>query len=193
MLEDAWPQVLLGLRVGMALALYLFLFVAIRALRAEIRARTMPIAFPARAGGAFVPSIAPAHVRVPPGSGSTAAAPPRHRGDGDRERDHLEVIGYEAEGDVEGGARVIGRSFALRGPSIIGRGASNSIVLPERHISSRHARLVPGDGGWWVEDLGSTNGTYVGARRISGRARLDPDAEVRFGPVIARLVRGDAR
>ena len=66
-------------------------------------------------------------------------------------------------------------------------------MLPERQVSSRHARVFPDGGAWWVEDLGSTNGTYIGSRRVSGRERLDPSTEVRFGPVVTRLVRDTAR
>jgi len=186
MLDDAWPLVLFGLRIGMAAALYLFLFVAIRALRAEVRARTMPLTVSARpsavrsaaAGTAEVPT---ARRAAPAYAASPALAPAQ---------DRLDVVGMEADGSTEEAARVTGRSFALRGPVLIGRATSNSIVLPERHVSSRHARLIPGEGGWWVEDLGSTNGTFVGAQRVSGRVRVAPDAELRFGPVVARLVAG---
>jgi hypothetical protein len=184
MLDDNWPLVLLALRIGVAIALYLFLFTAVRALRAEVRARTMPFITrtatatratsrePARARHAFDPPV---------------EVVPRRAGD------RLEVVAYEGEERAVADA-LTGRSYALDGePVLIGRGSGNTIVLPERHVSARHARLVPEDGAWWVEDLGSTNGTYVGRHRVAGRARLDPSAEVRFGPVVARIVRNGAR
>ncbi|MDA0302067.1 MAG: FHA domain-containing protein [Chloroflexi bacterium] len=188
MLDDNWPLVLLALRVGVAIALYLFLLTAVRALRAEVRARTMPFITqtatvtrtashdpgrePARARDAFEPPV---------------EVVPRRAGD------RLEVVAYDGEESALADA-LTGRSYALDGePVLIGRGSGNTIVLPERHVSARHARLVPEDGAWWVEDLGSTNGTYVGRHRVSGRARLDPSMEVRFGPVVARLVRNGSR
>lgn len=180
MLQDNWPLVLLGLRIGVAAALYLFLLVAIRALRAEVRARTMPyaIAIPTRTVAASAP-VSMTRVEV-----ATTAAPVRAG-------DHLEVLAYTGEGGGPG--RLAGRSYALRGPALIGRSAGSTIVLPERQVSSRHARVFPDRGAWWVEDLGSTNGTYIGSHRVSGRERLDPSAEVRFGPVVARLVRDTPR
>ena len=188
MLEDNWPLVLLGLRIGVAIALYLFLLTAVRALRAEVRARTTPFrsqtvtvsraAVPAAAPGASTPR-------------SRVSAPPvevvSRRG-----HDRLEVIAYEGDGASEARA-LTGRFYDLDGPVLIGRGAGNTIVLPERHVSARHARLVPQDDGWWVEDLGSTNGTYIGRHRVAGRERLDPSMEVRFGPVVTRLVRTGTR
>ena len=183
-LQGSWPLVLLGLRIAVAVALYLFLLTAIRALRAEVRARTMPVraAAPRRA---TPPPAAAVPVSTPSGHHAPSAPPVEAvRGpSGDR----LEVIAYE--GEASDAAAFTGRSFALDGPALVGRGAGNTIVLPERHVSARHARLTPDEGGWWVEDLGSTNGTYIGPHRVAGRARLGPSDEVRFGPVVARLVR----
>ncbi len=200
MVEQGWPLVLLGLRLGVALALYLFLFTAIRALRAELRARTTPYAAPytmpyaaypagAAVAGAVGTAAAPPFAERPavfaPPSGALLpayeAAPT-----GDR----LEVVAGDAARAVAEAGALIGRSFALDGPTLVGRDLSNTIVIPERHVSARHARLVPADGGWWVEDLGSTNGTFIGGRRVSGRARLDPSSDLRFGPIALRLRQG---
>ena len=164
MIIDTWPMILLGLRIAVAIVLYLFLFTALRGLRAELRARTTPSSRPV---------AAPMPARV-------AAVAPRFE-------DRLEVI--DVDGDEAERSTLIGRSYRLDGPALIGRAASSTIVLPERHVSSRHARLLPDGGAWWVEDLDSTNGTYVGEHRIEGRTRLDASGEVRFGPVVARLVR----
>ena len=174
MVEQSWPLVLLGLRIGVAVALYLFLLTAVRALRAEVRARTTPYVMSVASR-----TIAPFEVAALP----DAAYPVARRTEA---RDRLEIVANEAADSHDGA--LAGRSFALRGPMLIGRAASNSITLPERHVSARHARLVPRNGAWWVEDLGSTNGTYVGGERVTGRVRLDSSKEVRFGSVTARLV-----
>jgi pSer/pThr/pTyr-binding forkhead associated (FHA) protein len=190
MLDDNWPLVLLGLRIGVAIALYLFLLTAVRALRAEVRARTMPFRAqtatatraPARAAAREPSRDRPAASNVPPVEVVS-------RGVADR----LEVVAYEGDDSAAAAASLTGRSYILDGTAVIGRGSGSTIVLPERHVSSRHARLVPEGGAWWVEDLGSTNGTYVGRHRVAGRERLDPSMEVRFGPVVARLVRDGVR
>src|SRR4051812_28640023 len=46
-------------------------------------------------------------------------------------------------------------------PVTLGRADDSTLVITDDYASSRHARLVPGDGTWMVEDLGSTNGTYL--------------------------------
>ena len=53
--------------------------------------------------------------------------------------------------------------------------------LKDVKVSGRHARLTIEDGAYFVEDLGSTNGTWIGRKRIKGKVRLEPGAEVRVG------------
>ncbi len=195
MVDVSWPVMLLALRIALAVALYLFLFIAIRALRAEVRARTTPyVAIPA-ASRATVPLPSPYSTSAPAYAPVSAAAPAAPRPRPAEARDRLEIVAHDMDGAPDGAAEgaLRGRTFALRGPTLIGRAASNSIVLPEHHVSARHARVFPQDGAWWVEDLGSTNGTFVGEQRVTGRARLDPRDEVRFGPVVARLVPAGTR
>lgn len=66
----------------------------------------------------------------------------------------------------------------LSGELIVGRSADSGLVLAQ--ASRRHARITAGDGGAWVEDLGSTNGTYVNERRIVGRTPLSSGDRIRF-------------
>ena len=184
MLEDNWPLVLLGLRIGVAVVLYLFLLVAIRALRAEVRARTMPYVVPRQRRDRYATDTRRVEVAPRPAAARARLAPVPTASA------HLEVVAYEGDHEDNG---LTGRSYVLDGPVLVGRGRGNTIVFPERHVSSRHARLFPENGAWWVEDLGSTNGTYVGGHRVSGRERLDPSDEVRFGPVVTRFVRNGTR
>ena len=179
MLEANWPLVLLGLRIGVAVVLYVFLLVAIRALRAEVRARTMPYVAPRQRRDRYATDARRVEVAERPLPAQRVARPSAVPSSA-----RLEVVAYEGEHEDNG---LTGRSYVLDGPVLIGRSKGNTIVLPERHVSSRHARLFPENGAWWVEDLGSTNGTYVGGHRVSGRERLDPADEVRFGPVVARI------
>jgi diguanylate cyclase (GGDEF)-like protein len=67
---------------------------------------------------------------------------------------------------------------------LIGRDFESDLVVPERTVSLCHARIASDDdGAYYVEDLASTHGTFVGRRRVS-RAVLAPDDSVRLGDVL---------
>lgn len=83
----------------------------------------------------------------------------------------------------------VGERFALRSANLLGRDAGNDIPLPDEAASARHAKLEAEDGAWWVEDLGSTNGTLVNGARIERRERLRPGDEIGIGRVVLRLER----
>lgn len=77
-----------------------------------------------------------------------------------------------------------GRRYDVRIPLVhIGRGAHNDLVLADDSVSDTHAKLQRRDDGWYMVDVGSTNGTYVGGQRIPTERRLDGPAVVRFGGV----------
>jgi pSer/pThr/pTyr-binding forkhead associated (FHA) protein len=63
----------------------------------------------------------------------------------------------------------------------VGRGEHNDVVLPDESVSETHATLQKREDGWFVVDLDSTNGTYVGGRRIQGAQRLHGAPDIRFG------------
>jgi pSer/pThr/pTyr-binding forkhead associated (FHA) protein len=65
----------------------------------------------------------------------------------------------------------------------VGRGPHNDIVIVEESVSDSHAKLQRREGTWYVTDLGSTNGTYIGGRRIAAEEKLATDADIRFGGV----------
>ncbi len=69
----------------------------------------------------------------------------------------------------------------------IGRGQYNDVVLNDESVSDSHAKLQRKDDAWWLVDLESTNGTYVGGTRIADEVQLVPGSEVRFGGVKAVL------
>lgn len=70
---------------------------------------------------------------------------------------------------LDGGTsdRAPGTQFALGTVARLGRDLDNDIVLADPTISGRHALLVRRDGAWWIEDLGSRNGTEVNRTRLS--------------------------
>jgi len=69
----------------------------------------------------------------------------------------------------------------------IGRRDGNAIVLPDSFVSSQHAEIVYDNGAWWIDDLGSTNGTLVNNRPVSTRIRIAPGDVIQFGRVSTRL------
>jgi pSer/pThr/pTyr-binding forkhead associated (FHA) protein len=77
-----------------------------------------------------------------------------------------------------------GTIMEVRSPlAHIGRGAHNDIVVADESVSDSHAKLQRREDGWYVVDMGSTNGTYVGGRRIEGETPLIGAPDVRFGGV----------
>lgn len=72
-------------------------------------------------------------------------------------------------------------------PILIGRGADATIRLDDDYVSTRHARFVPNGEDWYVEDLGSTNGTYIGSQRITTPMVVGVGVQVRLGKTIAEL------
>ncbi len=63
----------------------------------------------------------------------------------------------------------------------VGRGAHNDVRLPDESVSETHAKIQKRDDGWYVVDMDSTNGTYVGGSRVSGERKLEGSPDVRFG------------
>ncbi len=87
---------------------------------------------------------------------------------------------------VEGGNK--GEVVPLAGaPLLIGRGGDAAIRLDDDYVSTRHARIVASGDQWYVEDLGSTNGTYVGSSRITQPTALQLGTQVRIGKTILEL------
>lgn len=70
---------------------------------------------------------------------------------------------------------------------ILGRDPACDLVLDKGKASRRHARLSPADEGIWVEDLGSTNGTFVNGARIEQRTLLKAGDELRGGDSVFRV------
>nr|WP_228069441.1 FHA domain-containing protein [Actinomyces bowdenii] len=70
---------------------------------------------------------------------------------------------------------------------IIGRSPSCTLVLDDSYASSRHARVFPKDGAWWLEDLGSTNGTTMDGRPVHGAVELPMNIPVRIGQTTLEL------
>ena len=81
-----------------------------------------------------------------------------------------------------------GQSAALAdGPVLIGRGVDASLNLDDDYVSTRHARVVSNADGVYLEDLGSTNGSYVNGQRITAPTTITLSDTLRIGRTVMRL------
>jgi pSer/pThr/pTyr-binding forkhead associated (FHA) protein len=88
-----------------------------------------------------------------------------------------------------GGELRAGMAFSLDAVTTLGRDVNNTIVVEDAFASAEHAVLTFRGRTWYVEDLGSTNGTYVNGGRIEGVAPVGYGDEVQVGQVRFRLDR----
>lgn len=72
-------------------------------------------------------------------------------------------------------------------PILLGRGTDAAIRLDDDYVSTRHARFATNGEQWFVEDLGSTNGTYLGSQRLTSPTPIGIGIEVRLGKTIVEL------
>lgn len=70
----------------------------------------------------------------------------------------------------------------------IGRRDDNTLLIDDTFVSGAHAEIMYDQGAWWLVDLGSTNGTFVGGRPVRARARLANGDVVQFGRATFRVV-----
>ncbi|MBD2894965.1 FHA domain-containing protein FhaB/FipA [Actinomadura nitritigenes] len=116
----------------------------------------------------------------PPKAGrpQMAAPPPPRRGAQGGAPSKLVVVQGERAGTV----------IDLTGvPITIGRANDATLVVTDDYASSRHARLYAQDGQWIVEDLGSTNGTYLGRTKVTRPMPVPPGVPVRIGKTVIEL------
>ncbi|MFO6452207.1 MULTISPECIES: FHA domain-containing protein [unclassified Aeromicrobium] len=72
-------------------------------------------------------------------------------------------------------------------PILLGRGTDAAIRLDDDYVSTRHARFATNGEQWFVEDLGSTNGTYIGSQRVTSPVPVALGTSVRLGKTIVEL------
>jgi pSer/pThr/pTyr-binding forkhead associated (FHA) protein len=89
---------------------------------------------------------------------------------------------------TEGG--LSGMSIDLNDQQItLGRANDATLVLNDDYASSRHARIFPQDGQWIVEDLGSTNGTYLDRQKVTRPTPVPVGVPIRIGKTVLELRR----
>jgi pSer/pThr/pTyr-binding forkhead associated (FHA) protein len=137
--------------------LYIFVWRSVRAIYQELR--------PASVKAAPVRATPPAPARSSPRKAKKA---PRK----------AVVI----EGDSHRGA-----TFDLGADLVIGRGPKCQVVLDDSYVSQMHARLFAKGDAFMVEDLGSTNGTYLNRRKVTGPTELRRGDQVKIGKTVLEM------
>ena len=85
----------------------------------------------------------------------------------------------------------IGQIYPLdKSEMVIGRDLSNEIVISDSEVSRRHARLFMQGANYVIEDLGSTNGTFVNGQRLMGSYVLRPGEIITFGETLSLVFEG---
>jgi pSer/pThr/pTyr-binding forkhead associated (FHA) protein len=86
------------------------------------------------------------------------------------------------EGSLAGTSITLGPT-----PITIGRSGDCTVVIDDDYASNHHARISPHEGEWVIEDLGSTNGTYVQRTRVTGPLRVPLGTPIRIGKTVLEL------
>lgn len=94
----------------------------------------------------------------------------------------LEIID-PAESSLAPGSRL-----PLEHYTTVGRRGDSSMMIDDGFVSGSHAEIVFDHGAWWLQDLNSTNGTFVNSQQIDGRIRLGDGDIIQFGRVRARAI-----
>ena len=83
----------------------------------------------------------------------------------------------------------MGRTPSIHSSALtVGRGTGNEVSLDrDDYASARHARIEPRRDGIWIEDVGSTNGTFVNGDRLTQPRRLQPGDVIRIGATDLRF------
>ena len=72
-------------------------------------------------------------------------------------------------------------------PILLGRAQEATLVLEDDYASGRHARLFPQGSRWFIEDLGSTNGTFLGEAQLTRAQPVELGQKIRIGKTIMEL------
>jgi hypothetical protein len=155
-------QLLTILKLCLLVLLYLFFLRVLRAVWAEVKAPRPAVV----AGGAPAGRVQPAKVKEKKAK--------RPRGTATQ----LTVVNPPAQR---------GRSFPLGQELSVGRAAGCVITLDDTFVSQLHARVFQQDGQTFVEDLGSTNGTYLNGSKVSGPMVMSRGDQLRVGDTVMEL------
>ncbi len=105
--------------------------------------------------------------------------PQSHSGQMPRPRARRLVI---SEGPLAGTELELGSA-----PIMLGRAQECTLVLEDDYASGKHARLFPQGSRWFIEDLGSTNGTWLGEEQLTRASTVEPGEKIRIGKTALEL------
>ncbi|MCX4972997.1 MULTISPECIES: FHA domain-containing protein [unclassified Streptomyces] len=164
------------MRLGFLAVLWLFVIVAVQVIRSDLFGTRVTQRGSRRDANR---QQSAARQAAPPPQRQQAAAP----SGGSRQRRGAPTKLVVSEGTLTG------TTVALQGQTIsLGRAHDSTIVLDDDYASSRHARIYPDrDGQWIVEDLGSTNGTYLDRNRLTTPTPIPLGAPIRIGKTVIEL------
>ena len=148
--------VLIVARFGLLVLLWIFVFTVVRSIRRDM----------------FAGSRSSRLVAAPRGVGAAAAGGRPAKAKRGRAAHQLVVTG----GQLAGTRITLGESQIT-----IGRAEDSTLVISDDYASARHARLVPRNGQWFVEDLGSTNGTYLDRSKVTAPTPVPLGVPIRIG------------
>ncbi|MEU2788662.1 FHA domain-containing protein [Streptomyces sp. NPDC007100] len=165
------------MRLGFLAVLWLFVIVAVQVIRSDLFGTRVTQRGAARRGGQEARS-----------QQRQQAAPPQQRRQESGRGNNRQRRGAPTKLVVSEGT-LTGTTVALQGQTIsLGRAHDSTIVLDDDYASSRHARIYPDrDGQWIVEDLGSTNGTYLDRTRLTTPTPIPLGAPIRIGKTVIEL------
>ena len=161
-------QLLTILKLCLLVLLYLFFLRVLRAVWAELRA---PVA---TVGPTEVP-VSNRAARKAARTSAAGAARPSRRGGTPKS---LRVIEPAAQK---------GRTFPLGDEITVGRAAGCSVTLDDTYVSQIHSRVFTRDGKIFVEDLGSTNGTYLNRAKVQGPMVMQKGDRLQVGSTVMEL------
>ena len=157
------------LRLAFLVGLWLFVLFTVLALRRDLRA-------PREARPARLDLSGPEPERVRQPKPVKAPKPPK------KSKNTVGTALLVEEGPLAGTVILLGTEQVT-----IGRAPDSTLIADDDYVSSRHARIYPSEGVWMVEDLGSTNGTWLDRSRITSPAVLNPGVPVRIGRTVVKL------
>lgn len=161
------------LRLGLLALLWIFVFSVVGVLRTDIYGTTVSRRSQRRAQR----QQEKAQQRARPVQ-SVAAPQPSKRSRGKKVPTTLVVT----EGPLAGTSLPLRQSGVL-----IGRNPECALVLDDDYASGRHCRIYPSGEGWFVEDLGSTNGTFMGRDKLTSPRPVEVGSSLRIGKTVIEL------
>jgi len=166
---------LLLLRIGFLVLLWFFVFAVVYSLRADlfgVRVRKMPVTADATAG-------APAAAAQPTASAAPAAKSAR-KGESATTSTAKTLV-------ITSGPKT-GLELPLSAePMTIGRSSESGLVIRDDYTSSHHARLLLWGDQWMIQDLDSTNGTFLDGQRVGSPAPISIGSAIKVGATTFEL------